>query len=82
MFHIIANFYCWSCDLVGSSPSPPPQLEDLMEVCGGEGVKDWEGLGKSLSIPETKLEEISLTYKEDMEKSKEHLFKVHTVNFR
>ena len=45
-------------------------------MCGGESVKDWEGLGKSLSIPEAKLEEISLTYKEDVEKSKEHLFKV------
>ena len=45
-------------------------------MCGGESVKDWEGLGKSLSIPEPKLEEISLTHKEDVEKSKEHLFKV------
>ena len=68
--------YPWSCDLAGSSPAPPPQLEDLMEVCGGDCVKDWEGLGKALSIPEAKLEEISLTHKEDMEKSKEHLFKV------
>lgn len=49
-----------------------------MEMCGGESVKDWEGLGKSLSIPEAKLEEISLTHKEDVEKSKEHLFKVCT----
>ncbi|MCG8622963.1 MAG: hypothetical protein MJE68_13330 [Proteobacteria bacterium] len=47
-----------------------------MEVCGGESVKDWEGLGKSLSIPDAKLEEISLTHKDDVEKSKEQLFKV------
>ena len=39
-------------------------------------MKDWEGLGKSLSIPEAKLEEISLTHKDDVEKSKEQLFKV------
>ena len=49
-------------------------------MCGGENVKDWEGLGKSLSIPEAKLEEISLTHKEDGEKSKEHLFKVGVVH--
>ena len=47
-----------------------------MEVCGGEAVKDWEGLGKAMSVPENKLEEISLTHKNDAEKCKEQLFKV------
>lgn len=60
----------------GSSPAPPPQLEDLVEVCGGEAVKDWEGLGKALNVPETKLEDFSLTHKQDAEKCKEQLFKV------
>ena len=71
----------WSCDFLGSSPSPPPQLEDLMEVCSGDSV-NWESLGKFLSIPEAKLEEISLTHKDDVEKSKEHLFKVSDANGR
>ena len=60
----------------GSSPAPPPQFEDLMELCGGDALKDWEGIGKSLSIPESKLEDILHTHKGDVEKSKEQLFKV------
>ena len=39
-------------------------------------MKDWQGLGKAVNIPEAKMEEISLTHKEDVEKCKEHLFKV------
>lgn len=50
-----------------------------MEVCGGDTVKDWEGLGKALSIPEGKLEELALTHKNDVEKCKEHMFKVLVV---
>ena len=71
-----------SCDCAGSSPAPPPQLDDLMEVCGGEAVKDWEGFGKAMSIPDSKLEEISLTHKNDTEKCKEQLFKVSSHNTR
>ena len=66
--------YSWLTS--GSSPAPPPQLEDMMEVCDGDAVKGWEDIGKALNIPEAKLEEISLTHKGDTEKSKEHLFKV------
>lgn len=39
-------------------------------------MKDWEGIGKAINIPESKLEDISLTHKEDVEKCKEQLFKV------
>lgn len=52
-----------------------------MEVCSGDNV-NWKSLGKFLSIPEAKLEEISLTHKDDVEKSKEHLFKVSDTNDR
>ena len=51
-----------------------------MEMCGGDAVKDWEGIGKAICIPESKLEDISLTHKEDVEKCKEQLFKVSILS--
>lgn len=39
-------------------------------------MSDWEGVAKALSIPDSKLEDISLTHKGEGEKCKEQLFKV------
>ena len=62
-----------------SAPPPPrrPRLEQLVEVCGGEGVEGmWEGLGAALEVPDSELKRISEAHDGDAAKCSQEVFKV------
>ena len=74
-----------SCDMSHDPPCmhtdslhPAPNMERLVEMCGGEAMKEelWEELGKSLGISDERLEKIALEEKDNLEKCKQCVLNV------